>query len=192
MRVVQRGLSNRPIPAITVSHEHQIPRPRVRVSPPGPVGLPDRLVLMIFFRTLEALDAALQPFLQDGWLTTVDITNPNAPPKQSALTIVITGHTPFQAILNRPGPIRYMFYDAPLMELDGNQTYNSTLSPMASAPFSAIVGSKWVIPKLAKKKIQDYVKIAHAKGIAVRVTEPIDFPVWIRCVVVSPSHNPNI
>jgi len=51
---------------------------------------------------------------------------------------------------------------------------------MASATFSSLVGSRWVIPNLAKKKILQYVKMAHDKGISVRVTEPIDFPVWIR------------
>jgi len=117
----------------------------------------------------------------------VDITNPGAPPKPSALTIIITGDTPLSSVLDCPGPTRYMFYDAPLNELDGNPVYNPALSPMASAPFSSIVGSSWVIPRLAKKKIQNYVKIAHSKGIAVRVTEPIDFPGWIRCVVFLPS-----
>ena len=50
-----------------------------------------------------------------------------------------------------------------------------------------------MIPRLAKERILEYVKTAHNKGIAARVTEPIDFPVWIRCVVVSlPSlYNPN-
>ena len=117
----------------------------------------------------------------------MDITNPGAPPKPSALTIIITGNTPLSSVLNCPGPNRYMFYDAPLKELDGNPVYNPALSPMASAPFSSIVGSSWVIPRLAKKKIQNYVKIAHSKGIAVRVTEPIDFPGWIRYVAFFPS-----
>jgi len=33
---------------------------------------------------------------------------------------------------------------------------------------------------LAKKKILEYVNIAHEKGMTVRVTQPIDFPLWIR------------
>lgn len=77
-----------------------------------------------------------------------------------------------------------MFYDAPLNELDGNPMYTPALSPMASATFSSLVGSRWMVPNLAKKKILRYVQTAHDKGIAVRVTEPIDFPVWIRYVVV--------
>lgn len=137
-----------------------------------------------FLQTLEALDLALQPFLQAGWLTTVDTTNPGAQPKQSALTIIITGgNTPPSIVLNPLSPFRYMFYDAPLKQLDDGPTYNPALSPMASATFSSLVGSTWVVPSLAKKRILRYVKMAHDKGIAVRVTEPIDFPTWIRCVL---------
>jgi hypothetical protein len=119
----------------------------------------------------------------------VDTRIPGTPPKQSALTIIITGgDAPPQSILNPPNPIRYMFYDAPLKELDDGSMYTPALSPMASATFSSLVGSRWVIPNLAKKKLLQYVKMAHDKGISVRVTEPIDFPVWIRCVLVLFSH----
>lgn len=137
----------------------------------------------LFSSTLETLDTALQPFLQLGWLTTVDTRIPGTQIKQSALTIIITGgDTPPPSILNPPNPIRYMFYDAPLKQLNGGPMYTPALSPMASATFSSLVGSKWVIPNLAKKKIRQYVNMAHDKGMTVRVTEPIDFPVWIRCV----------
>lgn len=70
------------------------------------------------------------------------------------------------------------------MQLDGNNMYTPALSPMASASFSDVVGSSWVVPRFAVDKIRDYVEIAHNKGITVRVTQPIDFPVWIRCVAV--------
>ena len=144
----------------------------------------EKLFSDMFSGTLEALDLALQPFLLKGWLTTVDTRNLGAPPKQSALTIIITGGaSPPQSILSSLNPIRYMFYDAPLKELDDGSVYTPAISPMASATFSSLVGSRWVIPHLAKKKILQYVNMAHEKGIAVRVTEPIDFPVWIRYVV---------
>ena len=136
-------------------------------------------------RTFDALDAALQPLLARGWLTTANATNPDEPPRQSALTIVVTGNVPLPSIMNTKGPLRYIFYDAPLKELDGNPMFNPTFSPMASASFSSLVGSRWVIPKLAREKLLDYVHMAHSKGIAVRVTDPIDFPVWIRCVVLT-------
>jgi len=134
------------------------------------------------FRTLQAIDAALQPFLEEGWLTTVDTTNPRAQPRESALTVVITGTYPIPTIPNSQNR-RYMFYDAPLKELDQNPLYTPEVSPMASATFSSIVGARWVIPRLARGRILHYVRIAHDKGIAVRITEPIDFPVWLRCVV---------
>ena len=105
--------------------------------------------------------------------------------RPSALTIVISGDIPIPS-LGASDPIRYMFFDAPLKELDKNPMFIPTLSPMASATFSSLVGSRWVIPSLAKKKIMHYVKIAHDKGIAVRVTEPIDFPMWIRYVEPPP------
>jgi len=144
--------------------------------PPHPGPGPDP-----FTQTLEALDAALQPFLQSGWLTTVDTRDPQALLNQSALTIIVTGgDSPPPSILNPPGPIRYMFYDAPLEQLDDGPMYTPALSPMASASFSSLVGLRWVIPNLARKKIMQYVQIAHEKNIPVRVTEPIDFPVWIR------------
>ncbi|KAF9653363.1 hypothetical protein BDM02DRAFT_3087593, partial [Thelephora ganbajun] len=130
--------------------------------------------------TFEALDVALQPLLQAGWLTTVNATNPEAPLKPSALTIITTGNTRLSSILDSPNPIRYIFYDAPLMELGENSTFTPVLSPMASATFSSLVGARWVIPRLAVKRIHKYVKIAHRKGITVRVTKPIDFPAWIR------------
>jgi hypothetical protein len=133
--------------------------------------------------TFEALDTALQPFLQEGWLTTVNTTNRGAPAKQSALTIIVTGNIPMPSIPDPSNPIRYIFYDAPLQELEKNPMFTPAVSPMASAPFSSVVGSRWVIPRLAKERIRHYVKIAHDRGIAVRITKPIDFPTWIRCVV---------
>jgi len=129
--------------------------------------------------TLQAIDAALQPFLEEGWLTTVNTTNPRAQPRESALTVVITGTYPIPTIPNSQNR-RYMFYDAPLKELDQNPLYTPEVSPMASATFSSIVGARWVIPRLARGRILHYVRIAHDKGIAVRITEPIDFPVWLR------------
>jgi len=171
-------------------------------NPPGPPGppnangggrprgvfqsapyLPLQLVMNIKSEgppTLGALTSALQPFLQQGWLTTVDTTTPGAQLKQSALTIVVTGNVLLRDVLNTAGPLRYIFYDAPLKGLDQDQDFNPSVSPMASASFSSIVGSRWVIPKLARQKILEYVNIAHSKGIAVRITELIDFPVWIR------------
>jgi len=130
--------------------------------------------------TYQALDQALQPLLNEGWLTTVDTRGPDAPLKLSALTIFVTGNIPLSCILGSPNSTRYIFYDAPLMELAGNDMYTPALSPMASATFSDIVGSRWVIPRYAVEKIQEYVNIAHNKGITVRVTQPIDFPMWIR------------
>ena len=140
------------------------------------------------YRTFDALDAALQPFLQNGWLTTLDTTTPGSPPKRSALTIVVTGNVPMPSIMNSQGPLRYIFYDAPLKGLEGDPEFDPTISVMASASFSSLVGSRWVIPRLAKQKILEYVNMAHSKGIAVRVTEPIDFPVWIRYVVCPPPY----
>jgi len=143
--------------------------------PSGPPG-PNRVS-----QTIDALDAALQPLLQARYLTTADTKTPGAPLRLSALTIVITGVDSVpESVLNPQGPIRYMFYDAPLKELDGNPMYTPDISPMASASFSSLVGSRWVVPRLARKKIKHHVQIAHSKGIAVRVTEPIDFPGWIR------------
>jgi len=119
----------------------------------------------------------------------VDTINPGGPPKRSALTIITTGNTPMPSTPGSSNPIRYMFYDAPLEELDENPIFTPDVSPMASASFSSLVGARWVIPRLAKERIQHYVKIAHDKKIAVRITKPIDFPTWIRCAV---THLPNL
>lgn len=152
-------------------------------TPPPPGPDPDDDGRDPVSRTLEALSETLQPFLQAGWLTTADTRIPGEQLRQSALTIVITGvDGPPPSIVNPPGSTRYMFFDAPLQELDNNPMYAPSLSPMASATFSSLVGPSWVIPKVAKKKLLRHIKIAHQKGIAVRVTEPIDFPVWIRNV----------
>lgn len=130
--------------------------------------------------TFQALDQALQPLLSRGWLTTVDTRDPRPQPKLSALTILVTGNVPLSCFLDSPNPTRHIFYDAPLKELAGNNVYTPALSPMASASFSDVVGSSWIIPRFAAKKIRDHVGNAHDKGITVRVTQPIDFPVWIR------------
>ena len=134
---------------------------------------------------------ALQPFLHQGMLTTLDTRDPGASLNQSALTIIMTGCIEPSDTFDPQSPVQYMFVDAPLQQLDGNEG-GGPLSPlsntlMASATFSSLVGSRWVIPRLAKKKIVQYVELAHSKGIAVRVTEPIDFPVWLRCAVPPPN-----
>ena len=163
----------------------------MRISPGGIVWFLDRRSDELLSdgrdpvaSTLEALSETLQPFMQAGWLTKVVPGGPGGQLIQSALTIVITGvdGPPPGLIIDPPNSTRYMFLDAPLEELN-NPVYTPSLSPMASATFSSLVGSSWVIPKLAKKKLLRYITTAHQKGIAVRVTEPIDFPVWIRCVV---------
>jgi len=161
--------------------------PQQRGPPRGVFQTAPRLPLQLVMNiqsdapsTFQALDQALQPLLNQGWLTTVDTTDPGAQPKLSALTIFVTGDVPLPCFLDSPNPKRYIFYDAPLMELDGNDMYTPALSPMASASFSDVVGSSWVIPRYAAKKIQKYVDVAHDKGITARVTNPIDFPVWIR------------
>ena len=157
-------------------------------------------------RTFQALGDALLPFLQEGWLTTADATNLTAPLNQSALTVIVTGNIQVSSILgppppnpqnppppptlpglpSPPNPIRYVFFDAPLMKLGDNPMLTPSVSPMASAPFSSVVGSRWVIPKLARKRILEYVGMAHGRGIAVRITKPIDFPMWLRYLLFPP------
>ncbi|OWZ52865.1 hypothetical protein C345_02079 [Cryptococcus neoformans A2-102-5] len=94
--------------------------------------------------TWPYLEAALQPFLSKGYLTTYNTTSNTLTP--GPLTVVGTGNTPLHRVYY--SPLRYIFYDAPLLELYhpytlpasqyGPETtirWHPTISPIASAKF---------------------------------------------------------
>ncbi|KAL0255276.1 hypothetical protein I308_100073 [Cryptococcus tetragattii IND107] len=94
--------------------------------------------------TWPYLEAALEPFLSKGYLTTYNTTSNELIP--GPLTIVGTGNTPLHRVYYSPS--RYIFYDAPLLELYHPHTlpasqygpettihWNPTISPIASAKF---------------------------------------------------------
>lgn len=115
-----------------------------------PVIVADGNVLSLLIKksdgdaTWPYLEAALEPFLSKGYLTTYNTTSNELIP--GPLTIVGTGNTPLHRVYY--SPLRYIFYDAPLLELYHPHTlpasqygpektihWNPTISPIASAKF---------------------------------------------------------
>ena len=113
---------------------------------------PDQtLTLLVDFKSNEnatwpTLVKQLQPLRDEGWLTSYNTTSGNM--TWGPITVVGTGDAPFDMI-NTPNPtnisgydIRDIFYDAPLLEVGGNNSlYNSTNSYYASSSLSAAIGT---------------------------------------------------
>ncbi|RPB29928.1 hypothetical protein L211DRAFT_775458 [Terfezia boudieri ATCC MYA-4762] len=100
------------------------------------------------------------------------------------LTMVLTGNTPFSEVSLPPTSssdyARHAFYDAPLLSLsDPDSPYNTTNSLMSTAQFSSIVGrvSAGEMSEAQKEKLRRVVKIAHDRGIGVRLWDTPSWPV---------------
>lgn len=127
----------------------------------------------------------IQPLYKAGYLTTHDTSNSTSGMNWGALTIIVTGNVPVSSVITGDpnDHIRYIFFDAPLKELDDpNVNYTITLSPIAAASWSSTIGARWLVPSLARNKIQYYVEQAHSRGIQARFWETPSFPSWVRLV----------
>jgi hypothetical protein len=132
-------------------------------------------------RGYELLLTALKPFRDAGYLTTYNSSNSTLGMQYSILTIIGTGNTPVADIQANADPVRYIFYDAPLADINSpSVNYTTTLSPIASAPWASTIGARWIVPSLAEKKIAGYVQGAHSRGIQTRFWGTPSIPQWAR------------
>lgn len=125
----------------------------------------------------DALEEVLEPFAAKDWLTYVENEKLHTRP----LTVVGTGNTPLHRVVQVPSR-RYVFYDAPLVELtkmyrlpDGTQGHwDSSFAPIAS--------SKWhwssYYPNVGA--LRKYSKEAHDRGIKARWWGAARWPALLR------------
>ena len=131
--------------------------------------------------TLPVVIAALEPLRKKGYLTT--------PEKQGAVTVHLTGDTPFDAMIALPN--RDVFFDAPLTELHTGRD-NSSNSRMGTVRFSEVVGRVLLhggtMTREMDEVVKGQVKEAHGLGIGVRYWDTPGWPrgvregVWVRLV----------
>jgi len=131
----------------------------------------------------ELLKQTIQPFYKAGYLSTYNTSDPNAGLVFGPVTVIAAGNVPVSKVVDGDpdDPIRYIFFDAPLDNIDDpNVNYTTTLSPIAAAPWGSTIGLRWLIPSLARKKIKYYVDQAHARGIQARFFDTPSIPKWAR------------
>jgi hypothetical protein len=133
------------------------------------------LVLMIDLKTNGAetwpwVMKQLTPLRERGWLSYSE----NGQFHQGPITVVGTGNTPFDQILNSSFPstsFRDAFFDAPLDKLE-NSGYNSTNSYYASVSFWDAIGQVWWKrgePTEAQlEKIRAHLREARNRGLVSR------------------------
>ncbi|KAI0389777.1 hypothetical protein F5Y17DRAFT_469438 [Xylariaceae sp. FL0594] len=139
-------------------------------------------------RTLEALEAQLEPLRANNWLTYVE----NEIVHKRQITVVGTGNTPFD-ILVRNSTYRDIFFDAPLNELyeavdsiDAENeeeyfVYNSTNSYYASVDFQRSIGTVWSrLDEEQLRRIRGQIKGAHRRGLKVRYWNTPSWPISLR------------
>jgi len=165
-------------------------RVRVGNSTCGVYATAPYLPLQLLVRVLsdgssgyELLKQTIQPFYKAGYLTTYNTSDPDANLVFGPVTVIVAGEVPVSKVVDRDpdDPIRYIFFDAPLDNLDDpSVNYTTTLSPIAAASWDSTIGLRWLVPSLARKKIRYYVDKAHARGIQARFSSTPSFPRWAR------------
>ncbi|KAI3321981.1 hypothetical protein HD806DRAFT_545645 [Xylariaceae sp. AK1471] len=140
-------------------------------------------------KTLEQVEAQLEPLRAGNWLTYVE----HEVIHKRQVTVVGTGRTPFD-ILMQNSTYRDIFFDAPLNEFyedpntpsasdddDGPFIYNSTNSFYASVDFKRAVGSVWSrLNEQQLRLIRGQIKGAHKRGLKVRYWNTPSWPVNLR------------
>jgi hypothetical protein len=127
-------------------------------------------------RTFRALYQLLAPLHAAGYLTSYTTNSPTSEKAlvtfdslaPSVLTIIGTGNTPLASVLatGADNP-RYVFLDALLDALPPGA--GPELCPLASADLRRVVGWRaWMAPALARPRVREVVRAAHARGIQAR------------------------
>ena len=141
--------------------------------------------------TWPYLTAALQPFLEKGYLSTYN-TNTSTWTR-SALIIIGTGNTPLHRVYH--SSLRIIFYDAPLRSLASPATipassagpattfeWDNTISPMASDKFPVIYHVALAMPPLNRvtRSLMTYTAEATRRGMTSRWWGAARKPGWVR------------
>ncbi|ODN84971.1 hypothetical protein L202_00815 [Cryptococcus amylolentus CBS 6039] len=159
----------------------------------------EEIVLMIDMKsdgdeTWPHLQKALEPFLAKGYLTTYNTTSRTLSP--GPLTIVGTGNTPLHQVFY--APLRYIFFDAPLVDLHKPHhlpatpsgpavtiEWSPSLSPIASSKFPlqyylAAPPTPFPAYNPFLCNLQLTAAVAHEKGIQSRWWGVLHKPGWAR------------
>ncbi|ETS80655.1 hypothetical protein PFICI_08184 [Pestalotiopsis fici W106-1] len=138
-------------------------------------------------KTWPQVVAQLQPLRERGWLTYVE----NGVRHNGPVTVVGTGHTPFELIIAN-STYRDYFFDAPLHKMyedpDGvidestiDMTYNSTNSHYASVSLKKAVGLTFLgMSRDQMRIIRGQIKGAERRGLASRYWDTPGWPVGLR------------
>jgi len=125
--------------------------------------------------TLPFVLEALKPLRDAGFLATYYSNGTYA---SSAITVIGTGNTPLAGV-QALSPRDY-FFDAPLIDL--SDTYNATISPIASTDYEVAVGWSGVgnISDAQLGNITKFVNDAHSRGIQARFWDTPGWPISAR------------
>ncbi|KAG6888685.1 hypothetical protein C0995_006675 [Termitomyces sp. Mi166 len=129
--------------------------------------------------TLPFVLEALEPLRKANYLTTLVQGELNI----GAITVVGTGNTPLEGI--QALEPRDVFFDAPLNGLTDpsiNATWNTSLSPIASVDYEAVVGWNGIqnITEEQRSAITNLVQTAHSFGIKARFWDTPGWPIEAR------------
>ncbi|GAA5906844.1 hypothetical protein JCM6882_006844 [Rhodosporidiobolus microsporus] len=138
--------------------------------------------------TFDVIVKELEPLRERDWLTKWNGTHIVPGPVKIILTG--NGNNPEVRALVAPKTERDYFIDAPLFRLnetwtgvDGQEyTFNSTLSPLASASYSSLTTWKGLTPinETEQARIQAVIDEVHAQGQETRFWSPPRWPVFAR------------
>ena len=119
----------------------------------------------------------MKPLRDAGYLTTY---YSNGTLIRSAVTVIGTGNSPLDLV--RALDPRDYFFDGPLANLSGGDTFKPTLSPIASTDFAVAVGWNGLgtISDDQLAKLRKFIGDAHALGIQARFWDTPGWPVNAR------------
>lgn len=135
--------------------------------------------------TFKYMQLYLKRFFDKGYLTYYDVEQDKIIP--GPLILTWTGNLPSFEEVNALGSKRYLFLDAPLIDLEGLKTNWTQYSYVASGSMQGILGNEdfdgaKLSPKFTpnqKSKISGVTKAAHSKGLKTRIWGDISWPKYV-------------
>ncbi|KAG7195637.1 Altered inheritance of mitochondria protein 6 [Scheffersomyces spartinae] len=135
--------------------------------------------------TFKYMQLYLKRFFDKGYLTYYDVEQDKIIP--GPLILTWTGNLPSFEEVNALGSKRYLFLDAPLIDLEGLKTNWTQYSYVASGSMQGILGNEdfdgaKLSPKFTpnqKSKISGVIKAAHSKGLKTRIWGDISWPKYV-------------
>jgi hypothetical protein len=139
----------------------------------------ETVILLLDFKTngtetWPLVQQQLEPLRQKGWLTYWNATTNAIVP--GPLLIVGSGDAPFDLIAGNTTSDNYVFYDAPLADLQDK--YNTSNSYYASVSMGKAIGNNLLFGRLSSKQlqtVQTQIKAADSRGLKARYW---DTPSW--------------